>query len=129
MSYPDEVLNLIYKIKKECNSRNVATALFCQKVLHEWDADRTNSKNKKSTSLSGLHVTLAPGAIVPTRGTDGSAGYYVIPNELVPLTRVSAQCHGTRYYVGSPCKHHPLNNIRSTPNKTCVVCELLKDYL
>jgi len=57
------------------------------------------------------------------------AGFYVVPDEFVPITRVSAQCHGTRYYVGSPCKHHPLNNIRSTSNKTCVVCELLKDYL
>ena len=57
-------------------------------------------------------------------------GMYLIPaDEFVPITRVSAQCHGTRYYVGSPCKHHPLNNIRSTSNKTCVVCELLKDYL
>lgn len=87
MNYPDEVLNLIYKIKKECNSRDVATALFCQKVLHEWDADRTNSKNKKSTSLSGLHITLAPGAIMPTRGTDGAAGY-----DLYAIEDVTINC-------------------------------------
>lgn len=45
------------------------------------------------------------------------------------VAQIEQLCHGTRYYVGSPCKHHPLNNIRSTSNKTCVVCELLKDYL
>ena len=101
-------------------------------------SQRLNKSDRERLNMEKINITLATGAIMPTRGTDGAAGYdlYAIEDvtincfQFIPVsTRVSAQCHGTRYYVGSPCKHHPLNNIRSTSNKTCVVCELLKDYL
>jgi len=56
-------------------------------------------------------------------------GYYVIPREFTPVGRLVAKAFGTRYYVGQSCGRHPLNHVRSTTNKTCVVCEILKDYL
>lgn len=56
-------------------------------------------------------------------------GSYVIPNEFTPLTRQVAKLFGARFYVGGPCKHHPLNHVRDAKNKRCVVCAILKIYL
>ena len=53
-------------------------------------------------------------------------GMYLIPaDEFVPISRRTAQIFGTRFYVGSACKYHPLNHIRMTSTKNCCVCRIL----
>lgn len=55
-------------------------------------------------------------------------GMYVTPEEFTPIGRVVAKAYGCRFYVGKACKHHPLNHVRVTGNKCCVVCEILSIY-
>lgn len=55
-------------------------------------------------------------------------GMYVTPDEFTPIGRLVAKAYGTRFYIGKACKHHPLNHVRVTGNKNCVVCEILNIY-
>ncbi len=56
--------------------------------------------------------------------TKGNELLYFIPNEgeVVPYGIEIARVIGTLFYVGGPCKKHPLNNIKYTKNKHCVLC-------
>lgn len=56
--------------------------------------------------------------------TKGNDLLYFIPNEgeVVPYGIEIARVMGTLFYVGKPCKHHPLNNIKYTKSKHCVLC-------
>lgn len=56
-------------------------------------------------------------------------GMYVTPEEFTPIGRLVAKAYGTRFYIGKACKHHPLNHVRVTGNKNCVVCSILNIYL
>lgn len=47
---------------------------------------------------------------------------YASPDELVPYGRGVAQIMGTMFFIGSACKRHPLNHIRYTRGRDCVVC-------
>lgn len=48
---------------------------------------------------------------------------YCLPDELVPMGRPLAKTLGARFFVGRPCKHHPLNHIRYTANRCCAICQ------
>ena len=106
MIYPDEVLDLIHKVKKGCSSYDVATSLFCAKLLREWDADRAKSKNKDAIPSFGLSVTLAAGAIMPTRGTDGSAGYDLYAIEDVTINCFNFTLVSTGVSMAIPAGHY-----------------------
>lgn len=63
-----------------------------------------------------------------TGGVDGKANIdpswqYCLPDELVPKGQPVAKIMGTTFFIGKPCAHHPLNQVRYTASRSCAICE------
>lgn len=50
---------------------------------------------------------------------------YCIPpaGTLAPYGLKVGRAMGTKFYIGAACAHHPLNHLRRTHSKRCVICE------
>lgn len=48
---------------------------------------------------------------------------FCLPDELVPVGQRVAKAMGAAFYVGGPCKKHPLNHVRYTVNRCCAICD------
>lgn len=74
-------------------------------------AARAKRRKEQSTRFNGDGANIDP------------SWQYCLPDELVPIGRNVARAMGTAYYVGGPCKVHPLNHVRYTCNKGCAICD------